>query len=136
MTYVRSLEEWLRLQTTQNKLNLALANIDRTAFPLAHIIGLRSPRLVATALDLCLLCWYRTDEQQCPKIPQISSALSLLRGRDTFLYAGTGFGKTLSAILHAFLERRHGITIIITPMKRIQASHVRIYPLSLRFKQD
>ncbi|KAL1711525.1 hypothetical protein EV715DRAFT_186669, partial [Schizophyllum commune] len=55
-----------------------------------------------------------------PKNRQISSALSLLRGRDTFLYAGTGFGKTLSAILHAFLERRHGITIIITPMKLIQ----------------
>ena len=126
-THPLSLDEWLRIQSTQTKLNLALSNIDAALFPCSYVVGLRPVCKISTVLDLCLLCWYYTQEHQCPKESQLATALSLLDGNDTFLYAGTGFGKTLAAILHVYLERRNGITIIVTPLTRIQASHVRIY---------
>ncbi|KAL1695084.1 P-loop containing nucleoside triphosphate hydrolase protein, partial [Schizophyllum commune] len=118
-----SLESWLEAQIPQTKLELALGNINRASLPLAYILGLRPLCSIATALDLCLLCWYRTGERHCPKVEQLATAFSILSGKDTFLYAGTGFGKTLAAILHVYLERRNGITIIVTPLTRIQASH-------------
>ncbi|KAL1666458.1 hypothetical protein GGF50DRAFT_113161 [Schizophyllum commune] len=122
-THPLSLHEWLRIQSTQTKLNLALSNIDAALFPCSYVVGLRPVCKISTALDLCLLCWYYTQEHQCPKESQLATALSLLDGNDTFLYAGTGFGKTLSAILHMYLKEEHEIIIIVTPLKRIQASH-------------
>ncbi|TRM64787.1 hypothetical protein BD626DRAFT_582647 [Schizophyllum amplum] len=117
------LSSWLHTRTMQEKLDFALVHIDRALFPLAYILRLPSRQRISEALDLCITCWLRTRERQCPKAEQLETAFSLLSGNDTFLYAGTGSGKTLSAILHAYLEKNHGITLMIAPMKRIQASH-------------
>lgn len=92
--------------------------------PVLFLCGLTIAKKT-TSLRLILLCWHATHEQQCPRSIQLEAALGLEDGNDVFVQAGTGSGKTLTAVLNQLLETSDGLTMIISPLKRLQASHVR-----------
>ena len=49
--------------------------------------------------------------------------ISLLKGRDVILHAGTGSGKTMSFIL-PLLASPNARAITLSPLKRLQDNHV------------
>ncbi|THU88850.1 hypothetical protein K435DRAFT_565984, partial [Dendrothele bispora CBS 962.96] len=53
---------------------------------------------------------------------QLKFACAVKTKQDVFLNVGTGFGKTLASILLQLLSDGEVITIIISPLKRLQSS--------------
>ena len=119
-----SLDRWLEAQTTEALSAYATATVDPAFLPQVYLQAITSKQRLHTALRLCIMCYHTTLRTHCPRPTQLDTALSLLAGNDTFLYAGTGTGKTLAAILPAYAMDRNGLILMIAPMKRIQASHV------------
>ncbi|KAI4527998.1 hypothetical protein K525DRAFT_263669 [Schizophyllum commune Loenen D] len=99
-----------------------LRQIPEQLLPSAYISSLSAKRRI-TCLRYCALTWRATAGQQCPKAEQCQAALAAFEFQDVFLRAGTGFGKTLVAVLNQMLREDDSVTFIITPMKRIQYSH-------------
>ena len=52
---------------------------------------------------------------------QLQSSLTTLNGRDTIITAGTGSGKTLVCLLIPHLLWPKSISIMISPLKHLQA---------------
>ncbi|THU93698.1 P-loop containing nucleoside triphosphate hydrolase protein [Dendrothele bispora CBS 962.96] len=73
--------------------------------PYSYIDSLNLDYKKEQCYRLCLLCWNATEA-------------------NVFLEAGTGFGKTLASILTQMFNdiENDGVTIIISPLKRLQAS--------------
>ncbi|THU75978.1 hypothetical protein K435DRAFT_879903 [Dendrothele bispora CBS 962.96] len=92
--------------------------------PWAFIEDLNSEFKKMYCYQLCLVCWNATHKTQCPKLLQLEFACAILMRRDIFLEAGTGFGKTLASVLPQMLNDaiNDGVTIIISPLKRLQLS--------------
>ncbi|THV00107.1 P-loop containing nucleoside triphosphate hydrolase protein [Dendrothele bispora CBS 962.96] len=104
-----------------------LASHTRTQIPvhlLPHdfIESLDSEYKKSLCYQLCLVCWHVTGRTQCPKQLQLKFACAVKTKQDVFLNVGTGFGKTLASILLQLLSDGEVITIIISPLKRLQAS--------------
>ncbi|KAF5344412.1 hypothetical protein D9758_015479 [Tetrapyrgos nigripes] len=59
---------------------------------------------------------------QCPKPLQLEFACAVHKKQDVFMNVGTGFGKTLAMILLLLLADGSFIVIIISQLKRLQAS--------------
>lgn len=61
-----------------------------------------------------------------PRSLQVESVLHLVNGRNTFLLAGTGYGKTRIAELyyHLFPKRSHPIVLVINPLDALGDNQV------------
>ena len=81
-------------------------------------------RRLARAYQYILMCWFVTNERICPKEMQLRAAIGIWEGKDVFIQAGTGTGKTLAAILNQLLEPLDGVLLIISPLKRLQYTQV------------
>ncbi|TRM66783.1 P-loop containing nucleoside triphosphate hydrolase protein [Schizophyllum amplum] len=104
------------------QLTLLAREIPQELLPQSYLLSLDAPQR-RVCLLYCILTWKTTSGKQCPKRAQCEAALALHSGQDVFLRAGTGFGKTLVAVLNQMLVADDSFTIIITPIKRIQSSH-------------
>ncbi|KAF6757870.1 hypothetical protein DFP72DRAFT_758569, partial [Ephemerocybe angulata] len=68
---------------------------------------------------LCILVWIASDFRQVPKALQLKAGLAFLHKKNSLLYAGTGFGKTMLIVMGHLLEDPGtcGVIIIISPLK-------------------
>ena len=62
----------------------------------------------------------------CVRVWQLQVMISMLKGRDVILSAGTGSGKTLTFIL-PLLADPIAFAMTISPLKRLQSAHVSYY---------
>ena len=121
---ISELSKSIILELNADDLSLLVREIPEGLLP-SSLLSTLEPRLQHICLLYCILTWKATAGKQCPKAPQCQAALAVDDNNDVFLRAKTGFGKTLAAVLNQILRLDDKITIIITPMKRIQSSHVR-----------
>lgn len=120
-----SLKQWTQLATLQQLEDRVSTMPDLMAqVPFAFLSSL-DVKQRARSLRLILECWHVTKGKQCPRKLQLAAALGLDKGNDVFVGAGTGIGKTLAAALNQLLEDSDGVTVIVSPLKRLQGSHVR-----------
>ncbi|KAF5311724.1 hypothetical protein D9611_009450 [Ephemerocybe angulata] len=80
-------------------------------------------------IRLCLLVWIASQFTQIPKLLQLKASLAFLHKKDSLLYAGTGFGKTLIIVMANILENASSkaVTITISPLKRLQQSQSQLF---------
>jgi Rad3-related DNA helicase len=71
----------------------------------------------------CLLLWVASKFSTVLREFQIQSTIALTSGKDVLIDAGTGYGKTFCMILPCLLCPET-ITVIISPLKRLQAVQV------------
>ena len=79
------------------------------------------------AIKACLLTWEVSrnfDTQICPRPWQIEAILASINNTNSIINVGTGQGKTLCAILPQLLFP-NSVTVVISPLKRLMASHRR-----------
>ncbi|KII92674.1 hypothetical protein PLICRDRAFT_172734 [Plicaturopsis crispa FD-325 SS-3] len=74
----------------------------------------------------CLLVYSASGQKIVPRDFQLKAAMPCLRGVDSVVVAGTGTGKTLIAAIPLLLHPET-ISIMISPLKRLQSSHVKSY---------
>ncbi|KII95827.1 hypothetical protein PLICRDRAFT_26163 [Plicaturopsis crispa FD-325 SS-3] len=74
----------------------------------------------------CLLVYSASGQKIVPRDFQLKAAMPCLRGVDSVVVAGTGTGKTLIAAIPLLLLPKT-ISIMISPLKRLQSSHVKSY---------
>ncbi|KAF5367721.1 hypothetical protein D9758_009814 [Tetrapyrgos nigripes] len=101
---------------------MARTEIPAHMLPRDYIEGLSCAFLKKLCYQLCLVCWQVTKRTQCPKPLQLEFACAVHKKQDVFMNVGTGFGKTLAMILLLLLADGSFIVIIISPLKRLQAS--------------
>ncbi|KAJ3805154.1 hypothetical protein F5876DRAFT_52300 [Lentinula aff. lateritia] len=70
------------------------------------------------------MCWKVTNCKQIPHELQLKIALAGSKGNDAFVVAGTGSGKTLASVLNQLLVESDEVTVMLSPLKRLQLSHV------------
>ncbi|KII90705.1 hypothetical protein PLICRDRAFT_106554 [Plicaturopsis crispa FD-325 SS-3] len=104
------------------------------AFPIELEPGLRllgslSPAQQLEAWRACLLVYEATGHKKVPRDFQLQSALASLRGIDSVITAGTGSGKTLINAIAPLLYPET-VTILMSPLRRIQENQVSIIPSS------
>ncbi|THV02963.1 P-loop containing nucleoside triphosphate hydrolase protein [Dendrothele bispora CBS 962.96] len=116
----RSYLQYIKTLTLAQLHTLAREEIPMNLLPWAFIEDLNSEFKKMYCYQLCLVCWNATNKTQCPKLLQLEFACAILMRRDIFLEAGTGFGKTLASVFRNCCN--DGITIIISPLKRLQLS--------------
>ena len=85
-----------------------------------------SDEKLAIGLRACLAVWATSGKRIVPNNFQLTAAISLISGQDTvtLVDAGTGYGKTLCMIIPCLLDSPGSISIIISPLKRLQAVQV------------
>ena len=83
-----------------------------------------SDEKLAIGLRACLAVWATSGKSIVPNNFQLTAAISLISGQDTLVDAGTGYGKTLCMIIPCLLDSPGLISIIISPLKRLQAVQV------------
>ena len=83
-----------------------------------------SDEKLAIGLRACLAVWATSGKRIVPNNFQLTAAISLISGQDTLVDAGTGYGKTLCMIIPCLLDSPGLISIIISPLKRLQAVQV------------
>jgi ATP-dependent helicase YprA (DUF1998 family) len=59
-----------------------------------------------------------------PKEFQLRATISIISGQDTLIDVGTGYGKTLCMIIPRLLDPSGSISVVISPLKRLQAVQV------------
>jgi replicative superfamily II helicase len=71
-----------------------------------------------------IICYGVTGSVQVPREMQLKAVLSDYHGRDTFVSAGTGSGKTLPIALNVLLDDpdKNLVTITLLPLKRLQVT--------------
>ncbi|KAG1723312.1 hypothetical protein EDD22DRAFT_790159, partial [Suillus occidentalis] len=74
-------------------------------------------------LRACLIIYVLTATIIIPCQFQFEAVLATLNGRDSFVTAGTGSGKTLCIIIPILLHPGT-VTMTISPLKRLQATQV------------
>ncbi|KAF8985491.1 P-loop containing nucleoside triphosphate hydrolase protein, partial [Cyathus striatus] len=80
-------------------------------------------KLVLLGLKATLAIYVVSSGRIAPREFQMRATLALLRGWDSLVDVGTGYGKTLCLILPSLLFP-HEISIVISPLKRLQAVQV------------
>ncbi|KIY53333.1 P-loop containing nucleoside triphosphate hydrolase protein [Fistulina hepatica ATCC 64428] len=74
----------------------------------------------------CAITWFITNRSQCPRENQLRGAVGIALGRDTFVNATTGSGKTLIACLNMLLhdpEDTPRTFLMLDPLLRLQNCH-------------
>ena len=79
---------------------------------------------LAIRLRTCLVIWARSGKRIVPNEFQLTATISLMSGQDTLVDVGTGYGKTLCMIIPCLLDSPGTISIVISPLKRLQAIQV------------
>ena len=79
---------------------------------------------LAIGLRACLAIWAASGKKIVPNEFQLTAAISLISGQDTLVDVGTGYGKTLCMIIPCLLDCPGSISIVISPLKRLQAVQV------------
>ena len=79
---------------------------------------------LAIGLRACLAIWIASGKRIVPNEFQLTATISLMSGQDTLVDVGTGYGKTLCMIIPCLLDSPGSISIIISPLKRLQAVQV------------
>ncbi|KAJ7572263.1 P-loop containing nucleoside triphosphate hydrolase protein [Mycena floridula] len=80
------------------------------------------------ALRMCILCWKISVGKICPREYQISATIAIMQGRDSIIYVGTGYGKTLCMILPLLLKP-DSISIVVSPLRRLQIMQLEEFTL-------
>ncbi|KAF5362738.1 hypothetical protein D9758_011672 [Tetrapyrgos nigripes] len=115
LQYIKSLDE-------HTVATMVRMEIPAHMLPRDYIEGLSCAFLKKLCYQLCLICWQVMKRTQCPKPLQLKFACAVHKKQDVFMNVGTGFGKTLAMILLLLLADGSFIVIIISPLKRLQAS--------------
>jgi hypothetical protein len=79
---------------------------------------------LAIGLRACLAIWVTSGKRIVPNEFQLTATISLISGQDTLVDVGTGYGKTLCMIIPCLLDSPGLISIVISPLKRLQAVQV------------
>ncbi len=75
------------------------------------------------AVELFLLLDRASQGQKSPRVFQLEAAIAIIRGRDTIVRAGTGYGKTLIMVLVLlYCENEAAVTIV--PLNCLQTTLV------------
>ncbi|TFK56508.1 hypothetical protein OE88DRAFT_26914 [Heliocybe sulcata] len=95
-----------------------------------------APLSVGKRLDIwrvCLLCYLLTIDGKriVPRELQLCGLLATMRRRNSVVYSGCGTGKTLFMVL-PLLWNLKSVSIIISPLKRLQANQVDIFSPYMR----
>jgi ATP-dependent helicase YprA (DUF1998 family) len=79
---------------------------------------------LAIGLRACLVMWATSGKKIVPNEFQLTATISLMSGQDTLVDVGTGYGKTLCMIIPCLLDSPGSISVVISPLKRLQAVQV------------
>jgi ATP-dependent helicase YprA (DUF1998 family) len=79
---------------------------------------------LAIGLRACLAIWATSGKKIVPNEFQLTATISLMSGQDTLVDVGTGYGKTLCMIIPCLLDSPGSISVVISPLKRLQAVQV------------
>ena len=79
---------------------------------------------LAIGLRACLAIWATSGKKIVPNEFQLTATISLMSGQDTLVDVGTGYGKTLCMIMPCLLDSPGSISVVISPLKRLQAVQV------------
>jgi replicative superfamily II helicase len=79
---------------------------------------------LAIGLRACLTMWVASKKKIVPKEFQLTTTIALMSGQDTLVDVGTGYGKTLCMILPCLLDSPGTVSIVISPLKRLQVVQV------------
>jgi ATP-dependent helicase YprA (DUF1998 family) len=79
---------------------------------------------LAIGFRACLAIWATSGKKIVPNEFQLTATISLMSGQDTLVDVGTGYGKTLCMIMPCLLDSPGLISIVISPLKRLQAVQV------------
>ena len=79
---------------------------------------------LAIGLRACLALWEVSGKKMVPKEFQVTTTIALMSGQDSLVDVGTGYGKTLCMILPSLLDSPGTISIVISPLKRLQVVQV------------
>lgn len=100
---------------------LAHKNLEGLRSELATNLSVADQNL---ALELFSLLDCASQGIKSPRFFQVEAAISIIRGNDTIVRAGTGYGKTLVMIL-VLLHCKSEAAVTIVPLKCLQMSLVR-----------
>lgn len=106
---------------------LAHNNLENLRSDLTSKFTVEDQRL---ALELFVLIDHASRGERSPRLFQVEAAISIIRGKDTIVRAGTGSGKTLVMIL-VLLYCKEDAAVTIVPLKCLQMFHVRLFAPSL-----
>lgn len=85
----------------------------------------RTPVGRAALSKIVVLVHRQSNNRFIPRVWQLEAVLSLLRGSDTIVIAGTGSGKTLIfTLLHFALYPRKMVALVISPLKELMVMQV------------
>ena len=115
--------ECLHNATLETLENLT-AELTDERFPFDYIQTLNTEDKT-DALRACLIVHSITSGKIIPRPFQLQASLALLHGSDVLIAAGTGSGKTM-CLLIPMLLRPGSMSITISPLKRLQATQVRL----------
>jgi ATP-dependent helicase YprA (DUF1998 family) len=79
---------------------------------------------LAIGLRACLATWAASENKIVPNEFQLKATIAMMSGQDTLTDVGTGYGKTLCMIIPCLLDPSGTISIVISPLKRLQAVQV------------
>ena len=79
---------------------------------------------LAIGLRACLAIWAASGKKIVLKEFQLRATIALMSGQDSLVDVGTGYGKTLCMILPCLLDPPETISVVISPLKRLQAVQV------------
>ncbi|KAF8158781.1 P-loop containing nucleoside triphosphate hydrolase protein [Mycena galopus ATCC 62051] len=83
-----------------------------------------SPDDCVKVFRACLLVYSQTRGKIVPLQGQLEASLASMSGRDSFVIARTGYGKTLCIAIPLLLEP-NSVTLTISPLKRLQTMQVQ-----------
>jgi len=79
---------------------------------------------LAIGLRACLALWAASGKKMVPLEFQLTATIALMSGQDSLVDVGTGYGKTLCMILPCLLDSPGTISIVVSPLKRLQVVQV------------
>ena len=79
---------------------------------------------LATGLRACLATWTASGKEIVPMEFQLQATIAMMSGQDALIDVGTGYGKTLCMIMPCLLDVPGAISIVISPLKRLQVVQV------------
>ena len=115
----------LRLLDSDDVNRFAATLLPPQHYPTSQFLSTLSAQDRITALRACLLVYTVTRGRLVPHDLQLEAGLAAENGKETFVIARTGWGKTL-CIAIPLLLRPDRISITISPLKRLQMMQVRI----------
>ena len=79
---------------------------------------------LAIGLCSCLALWAASGEKMVPLEFQLTATIALMSGQDSLVDVGMGYGKTLCMIIPCLLDSPGTISIVVSPLKRLQVVQV------------